>query len=211
MKIPNKATNYDWFEELYAQSENDTSKIPWTDLEGNMYLQEWVNKNDMTPYKDKSVLVVGCGIGGDAELLSNYFSEIEAFDVSSSAIKWVKKRFTDSKVNYFAADLFDEKAEFQLKAPYDFIFEAYTIQALPRELKIPAMNILPTLLKKSGQLLIVCDGRENNEEGFTIPHPLSPDELITLSNQLTQKKFEQLEGNENRGLGKRVYRVLFQK
>jgi SAM-dependent methyltransferase len=211
METPKKGDNYDWFEELYASSGNDIGKIPWTDLNGNTYLKQWITNQDMSVYQNQSVLVVGCGIGGDAELLSTYFSKSTAFDISSSAIKWIKNRFPESKVNYFSADIFDEQAGFQENAPYDFIFEAYTIQALPRELKVPAMEVLPKLLKTGGQLLVICDGRKNEEEGFSVPHPLSPDELQTLNNSLQETSFEELEGHQKREFSKRTYRILFEK
>jgi len=209
METDDKESNYDWFEDLYANSGNDTSKIPWSDLQGNSYLQEWIERQDMTSYRNKSVLIVGCGIGGDAELLSHYFGKVSAFDVSPSAIKWVKEKYYNSKINYYTADLFDKKALFHTEGPYDFIFEAYTIQALPQNLQFSAMKIISKLVAKGGELLVICDGRKNNEEGFTMPHPLSKDDLATFEKQLTMASFEELEGHRRRGFSKRTFRVLY--
>lgn len=210
-KLKENGESTSWFEELYSQSGDDTDQIPWADLSGNDYLKEWIDKTPNANRKNQKVLVIGCGLGDDAEYLAEHFGKVHAFDISPSAIKWAKKRFPESNVNYFVDDLLDEEANFQKLAPYDFIFECYTIQAMPRELKKPGLEVIPNLLAKSGELLIVCDGRENDEDDSAIPHPLSPNELSLLSKQLKEVTFEELVGHYEREFSKKTFRVLYQK
>src|SRR4051812_27932902 len=61
-----------WFEALYAQANDDAGVIPWADLRPNPNLIEWL---DRQPARDTRghggrALVIGCGLGDDAEELA---------------------------------------------------------------------------------------------------------------------------------------------
>ena len=62
----------------------------------------------MTNYKpsasEQKALIIGCGLGDDAEALAKLGFEVTAFDISTSAIAWCQQRFPDSTVNYLVAD-----------------------------------------------------------------------------------------------------------
>src|SRR5689334_386795 len=58
-----------WFEELYSSAHGDNSKIPWSDGIPNPYLVSWFEKTG-TGGDGRSAVVVGCGLGEDAEELS---------------------------------------------------------------------------------------------------------------------------------------------
>ena len=55
-----------WFETLYAESQGDTSRVPWAKLAPHPYLQEWL-EGDRIQGDGRSALVIGCGLGDDAE------------------------------------------------------------------------------------------------------------------------------------------------
>ncbi|NNE67423.1 MAG: SAM-dependent methyltransferase, partial [Pyrinomonadaceae bacterium] len=55
-----------WFDELYKAADGDIDMIPWLDLEPNRFLVEWDN-GKIGPGDGKRALVVGCGLGDEAE------------------------------------------------------------------------------------------------------------------------------------------------
>jgi len=94
-----------WFEKLYSQAKKKEAVIPWADFEPNPNLVEWFEQNSIDT-KNKTALKIGCGLGDDAEYLSQKGFSVTAFDISKSAIKWAKERFKNTKVNYKIANLF---------------------------------------------------------------------------------------------------------
>ena len=89
-----------WFEKLYFQANGNENNIPWAKLKPHPSLIDWLTKNKKNVNRNKSALVVGCGLGDDAEALAKYGYLVTAFDISHTAIAWCKKRFPNSKVNY---------------------------------------------------------------------------------------------------------------
>lgn len=80
-----------WFEELYAGAKNDPSLIPWAKLEPTSHLQDW-SKNHRLRKENESLkaVVVGCGLGDDAQLLQEVGFQVTAFDLSPTAINWCR-------------------------------------------------------------------------------------------------------------------------
>src|SRR5690348_882607 len=86
-----------WFEPLYAQSRGDASSIPWADLRPNPHLTSWLAQHPLSG-AGRRALVIGCGLGDDAEEFARLGFAVTAFDISPTAIQWSHKRFADSKV-----------------------------------------------------------------------------------------------------------------
>lgn len=177
-----------WFEALYAEAGGDPEKIPWADLEPNPHLVEWLEKQRPDGAGKKAV-VVGCGLGDDAEELARYNFEVTAFDISPKAIEWALAIHPRTTVDYRVADLFDLADE--LKGKYDFVLEVYTMQALPLELREKAIKAIAKLVAPNGELLIVGRGADEGEMTENLPFPLWKSELdrfIELG--LTEIEFE---------------------
>jgi 2-polyprenyl-3-methyl-5-hydroxy-6-metoxy-1,4-benzoquinol methylase len=88
-----------WFEELYRGAKGNESAIPWADLTVNPNLTSWIKKRQLSG-EGKTALVVGCGLGDDAEALAKLGFVVMGFDISPTAIAWCQQRFPDSPVNY---------------------------------------------------------------------------------------------------------------
>ena len=73
-----------WFEALYSQAGENTSVIPWADLEPGPKLIEWLNRPGVAA--SGKALIVGSGLGDDAEELSRRGFRTTGFDISESAI-----------------------------------------------------------------------------------------------------------------------------
>ena len=108
----------DWFEGVYSNANQQTNHIPWADLRSNPFLLEWLETIEPDTH-NKSAVVVGCGLGDDAEELAQRGYNVTAFDVSATAVDWCRQRFPDSKVDYVVADLFNLSKDWH----FDFVLE----------------------------------------------------------------------------------------
>ena len=177
-----------WFEELYSGAQGNESAIPWAKSTVNANLARWIEQHNLRG-EGKTALVVGCGLGDDAEALAELGYQVTGFDISSTAIAWCQKRFSDSKVNYLVDDLLQPQTI--VNYSYDFVLESYTLQALPAEVRPQGMKSIAQLLKKQGTLLVICRGRDANEPAEELPYPLTKEELTHFEELgLKQVKFE---------------------
>ena len=199
------AEAYDWFDPLYARAGRDAAQVPWALSGPAPALVNWLTKNQG---QGRSAVVVGCGLGDDAEALAAAGFEVTAFDVAQSAIAWAKERFPDSPVAYTVADLFNLPASWQHK--FDLVFEFRTLQALPVTVRTEATEQVASLARAGGTVLVVTYTREVEEvpeEGP--PWPLSKLELAHFEEiglrVVTKEQFQ----TKNNRFGDRV-RIQYQ-
>ena len=173
-----------WFEQLYAaaQDEND---IPWADRRPNPGLLEWIEEHGVPQGR---ALVVGSGLGDDAEALAARGLDVTAFDIAPTAIAWSRRRFPASPVDYRDANLFDLPVEWE--GAFDFVFEAFTLQALPPELRPAAASAIAGALAPGGTALVIARGRDEDEPLGELPWPLTRAELLRLFAGLEQVQLE---------------------
>ena len=163
-----------WFDRIYTDAEGDHTAVFWADLEPNPYLLKWLETHDPMEKTYKAV-VVGCGVGDDAEALSEAGYEVTAFDISPEAIRLCKNRYPGSRVNYLVADLFDYPAQWD--GNFDLVFECNTIQVLPGKYRIQARDAMVSLLAPQGYILVSCRSRLKGEQEDDIPLPLDKEEI----------------------------------
>lgn len=164
----------DWFETLYQESNGDTQQIPWAKLTPHPYLSEWLENQDIRG-EGKTALVVGCGLGDDAEALAALGFMVTAFDVAPSAIAWCQQRFPDSTVTYQVADLFALPDVWH--HGFDLVVEIRNIQALPLFVRAAAIKAVATTVAPGGQLFLVTRIRDIDKAPEGPPWPLSESEL----------------------------------
>ncbi|MBY0507782.1 MAG: class I SAM-dependent methyltransferase [Bryobacteraceae bacterium] len=178
-----------WFEPAYAQANGDRAAIPWAEKGINPHLAEWAERVNLAG-TGRTALVIGCGLGDDAEYLASRGFAVTAFDISPTAIAWCQERFPGSTVQYVVADLFAHALP-----PADFVLEAHTLQALPRPYRASAVAAISASVQ--GQLLVICRGCDVPEPGETIPWPLTPEELAGFAAAgLLQTSFEDFEDDK---------------
>jgi hypothetical protein len=86
-----------------------------------------------------------------------------------------KKLYPGSTVRYLAADLFDLPEE--LTKGFDFIYECYTIQALPRSMRNKTIEAIASLLNVGGEMLLLGRGWRDEKDDDGPPWPLKEEEL----------------------------------
>ena len=163
-----------WFDSIYKDAQGDHTRVFWADLEPSPYLVNWIKENPIQK-SDKKACVIGCGVGDDAQALSELGFEVVAFDISPSAIELCKKRYADTKVEYVVADLFDYPKDWFEN--FDVVYECNTIQVLPNGYRKPAREAMSSLVAKDGYILVSCRSRNEGEKEDAIPFPLSKSEM----------------------------------
>jgi ubiquinone/menaquinone biosynthesis C-methylase UbiE len=184
-----------WFEVLYATSEGDSLSIPWADLSPNPNLVSWFEQQRAAG-SGRRALKIGCGLGDDAEELSRRGFDTTAFDISSTAIRWCRRRFPGSSVGYVEADLLQPPDEWA--QGFDLVLESYTLQVLPSELRSEAMRCVADFVAPGGTLLVIARGREPGEAEGAMPWPLTRQELGVFTEAgLTELQFEDYVDDES--------------
>jgi hypothetical protein len=162
-----------WFEEFYAQAEGDIHKVYWADLKPNPLLLDWISER--TDLSGKSAITIGCGLGDDAEALSQKGYQVTAFDISPSAIAMCQQRYPDSAVEYVVTDLFNFPNEWIKK--FDLVYECNTIQILNGPSRTQAVKAITDLVGTGGELVVSCRSRESGQGLDAFPLALDRDEI----------------------------------
>jgi 2-polyprenyl-3-methyl-5-hydroxy-6-metoxy-1,4-benzoquinol methylase len=191
-----------WFEALYAGANRDAGLIPWADLSPNPLLAEWLER-DKPDGTGKRAVVIGCGLGDDAEAIAARGYDVTAFDISPSAIEWCNKRWPETRVHYVAADLFNTPDSWR----FDFVLESYTVQALSLSLRSQAIAAVARLVAPGGRLLVIGRLAEADEPRERMPWPLTRAELAEFESAgLRQYQFEVM-----MDAGTRRFRALYER
>ncbi len=177
-----------WFEELYSSAKVGEAEVPWAKRKPNPLLVDWAEGRGADLGGGRA-LVVGCGLGDDAEYLSSLGFEVTAFDLSPTAIGWCGERFPETRVAYREENLLHLPQEWAGR--FDLVFESYTLQAMPEEVRRVAMTCIPPMVAPGGMLLLICRGREASDPAEEAPWPLTQDEIYKFEGHgLEVKKFE---------------------
>jgi SAM-dependent methyltransferase len=175
-----------WFEPVYAAAGEGVTDVPWVDLEPNRHLLGWLEREPRAG-AGRRASVVGCGTGDDAELLREQGFEAMGFDIAPTAIAWARRRFPDT--DFRVADLLALPQD--MLGAFDLVFEAYTLQALPVEIRDRAIDGVASLVAAGGTLLVVTYGRDPADEPGRLPWPLTREELARFgAHGLEQRRFE---------------------
>lgn len=148
-----------WFEELWSAAARDEVDTPWDRGAPYPAVAELVDAQG--DGGGRRAVVVGAGLGADAEHLASRGWLTTAFDVSASAVDLARGRHPGTEVDYRVADLLDLAPD--LRGSFDLVLEVFTVQALPPSVRTKAAAGVRALLAPGGILLAAQIAREDGE------------------------------------------------
>jgi SAM-dependent methyltransferase len=168
------------FEEIYARAGDDLASVPWARLAPHPLLVLWLDSGDSPDARPAAAggdaLVVGCGLGDDAEELARRGYAVTAFDVSPTAITRCEERFPRSPVCYQVADVMNLPGRW--RGRFSLVVEINTIQSMPRADRPAVVAAIATTVAPGGLLFVRCQAAgEDEPDGPERPWPVRRSEL----------------------------------
>ncbi|HSS68003.1 MAG TPA: methyltransferase domain-containing protein [Nocardioidaceae bacterium] len=163
-----------WFEQLYSAASDGTATVPWDRGGPHPMLASWVAANEPGG-SGRRALVVGCGLGDDAELIGSLGFDTIAFDISPTAVATTQGRYPSSPVSYVVRSLFELPTEWI--GAFDFVFESQTVQSIPVAMRSAATAAVQSAVAPGGELLVIAAAREPDEPDDGPPWPLTRAEI----------------------------------
>ncbi len=192
-----------WFDRIYQAGDEGRVEMPWNRSGPHELLVDWLAGEQG---RSRTAVVIGCGLGADAEFLSGLGWDTVGFDVSPNAIRLAEQRHPGSRVKYRAASLFQLPAGW--RQAFDLVVEIFTVQALPPDVRPDATAAVGSLVAPGGRLLVV-QGVHGHWPGEADrpPWPLTETELAAFGQDgLTAVELSQV------GAGDRVrWRGVFRR
>jgi hypothetical protein len=142
-----------WFESLYAGAEGGDVAVPWDRGAPHRLLVEWAQQHAVAGL-GRPAVVVGSGLGEDAEFVAGLGFDTVAFDVAATAVRSARQRFPDSPVAYRTANLLELPEEWV--QGFDLVFESLTVQSLPVAVRRDAIVQVGRLVAPGGTLLVIA-------------------------------------------------------
>ena len=174
--------------------------MPWEHDDPHPLLAAWARERGVHG-TTRSGLVVGCGLGADAEFLASLGFETAGFDVSPSAIDLARERHQGSTVDYRIVDMFDPPPD-SIRG-FDLVVEIYTVQALPRARRRDAVAAVAAFVAPGGTLLVVSAAQQAHDDlDEGPPWPLTARDIELFAQQgLTEVRVESLGASRPDGGG----------
>ncbi|GAA5152030.1 methyltransferase domain-containing protein [Nocardioides marinquilinus] len=170
-----------WFDRLYAEGAAGEVGMPWERDEPQAqfapWFEAWLARHGGDG-RGRRAVVVGCGLGADAEHLAAHGFETVGFDVAPTAIEQAKARHAGSTVEYRVADLLD--LDPGLVGRFDLVVEIFTLQALPNPPRAQAAAAIASLLAPGGTLVLVAFRDTGLPAPELPPYPLTESDLLLV-------------------------------
>ena len=172
-----------WFEQVYADAAAGKTSVPWDRGRANELLVQWASGR----YRDEplraadgaSALVVGCGLGEDAEYIAGLGFVTTAFDIAPTAITAARSRFPGSAVDYQVADLLAPPNRWS--RAFELVVESITVQALPDPPRAAALARLGEFVAPGGTLIVIARRREPGAADSGPPWSLTRAEIDSIA------------------------------
>ena len=182
-----------WFDRLYAEGLAGEISVPWDREDPNPQFASWAQEVRLDG-AGRTAVVVGCGLGADAEFLARLGFETTGFDIAQAAIEEARRRHPESGVAYRVEDLLDLSPE--VAGGFDLVVEIFTLQALPDPPRAQAAEAVVGLVRPGGRLVAVAfraDGAESSDQGP--PFALGRDFMESLgAGTLALERLDEVEG-----------------
>ncbi len=160
-----------------ADAQADPAAIPWADIVPDPALVRWLEGHPC-PRPGHRALVLGCGLGDDAEELARCAMHVIALDRSPTAVRWCQERFPSSPVDYRVGTLLEAPKDWD--GSFDLVMESCTLHHhYPLQDRGPALRHMAALVAPGGTLLLLergacVDGAERRAQHLLRGEDRSP-------------------------------------
>ena len=170
MTDPTMAERREFFDGLYVAAGGGGEPLPW-DRGGapQQLLADWAAYRGLRGPggAGKRAVVVGCGLGGDAEFLARLGFAVVGFDFSAPAIEAARALNPTSTVDYEVADLLALPPGWL--AGFDLVVESLTVQSLPRSIRPRVVAAVRSLAAPGGTVLVI-----SSQQGVRVETEIGP-------------------------------------
>lgn len=181
--------------------------VPWAALAPSPHLLDWLD-GGFVELSGRKALVVGCGLGDDAEAVAARGAMVTAFDIAPSAIAAARRRFPASVVCYEVADLLQLPAAWY--GEFDLIAEIGTLQVLSGLARARSVRALSRLAGPLGSVLVISRLRDERDPPGSAPWPLTAGELRPFIDAgLVLAEWEDFDDDSGPGAPVRMLRAVF--
>jgi 2-polyprenyl-3-methyl-5-hydroxy-6-metoxy-1,4-benzoquinol methylase len=118
----------------------------------NPHLVAWLRTFTAAPTR-RRCLVIGCGLGDDAEALASAGFEVTAIDASAAVIEAARRRFPRSGVDYVTGDVLNPPQS--RPEPFDLVYEACTRDTVPPDARPGVLSAIASLVAPGGRLFVL--------------------------------------------------------
>jgi SAM-dependent methyltransferase len=159
-----------WFDRLYREAAEGRAVVPWDSPTPSTGL----DSAGLPSGSGRRALVIGCGLGRDAEWVAGRGYATTAFDISPTAVRDAQSRHPSTAVDYRVADLLESPPEW--KRAFELVVESNTVQALPRSLRPAATAAASSFVAPGGTLLVLAAALDTATSDGP-PWPLTREEV----------------------------------
>ena len=172
--------------------------VPWADGDANPHLVEWAERRRLYVAGERA-LVVGCGLGYDAEFLAGLGYAVTAFDVAPTAIaRAIRETGNPGRVRGRRPSW--HRRPVLRAGAFDLVFEAYTIQPLYGPVRARALTALHVPVAPGATLLVIARATNDaapERDPAMMPWPLTRAELDQAGGPLRAVTVEQFVDDED--------------
>ena len=177
----------EFFERMYAEG-----NTPWDRGAPRPLLVEWARDRGLRG-EGRRALVVGAGLGWDAEYVASLGFSTVAFDFAPSAVSMAVGAHPGSPVRYVVADVRDPPAEWA--QAFDLVVDCLTVQSLPPADHAMAGASIAGFVAPRGTLIVLASADDGTVPDGP-PWPLTGREMHQLFAGLHPRFIERLDGGE---------------
>lgn len=151
------ARGRDWWDAFYAERRKD---VPFFVNHPDESLVSWFEDGALRPGR---VLELGCGPGRNAIYLAEQGCEVDAVDVSDTAIRWARDRAVEAKAhaNFVCSSVTNVPVE---TAAYDIVYDSGCLHHLPPHRRLGYLELVRRALKPTGRFGLTCFNPEGGAE-----------------------------------------------
>lgn len=150
--LPPKAD--DWWDRFYADRDRE---VPFFVAKPDENLVEHLDRGLIQPGR---ALDVGCGPGRNAIHLARNGFQVDAVDISGTAISWARERADGLDIQ------FRHGSAFEVDGSYDLVYDSGCLHHLPPHRRVSYLALLDRVLKPGGHFALTC---LTAEEGTAAP------------------------------------------